>query len=182
MTNTTRNWKTTTMGILIILGYVSNALLAFLQTGALPSIEAATLAIGSGIGLIMAKDGDKSGVVRLLILAPACLMLVSCSTDPAGNKTFFGVTSASFQDEAKAIALQIAEASGKAAAQAALDVAEMKLNELQAKEPDPTANPIMLMARGQALNQAQKLVDTARLKVASFSFRSAKHVVDVQPL
>ena len=183
-TNATRNWKTTTIGILIILSYFSHALLAFLQTGALPSLEEGMAALVVGSGFIFAKDGDKSGVMKLLILAPACLfMLSSCSTDPlTGQKTFAGISSASFQQEAKDIALQIAEAGGKAAAQAALDVAEAKLAEMQAQPMDLDAKPMVLIMRKQALEQAQKLVDTARLKVASFRFKSAKHVIDVQPL
>lgn len=127
MTNTTRNWKTTTMGVLIILGYVSNALLAFLQTGAMPSIEAATLAIGSGLGLIFAKDGNKTGIVRLLILAPACLMLVSCSTSPTGEKTFLGLTQDGW--------ITTGKAAGKGAVQAGLPVALETRARTAAKQP-----------------------------------------------
>jgi hypothetical protein len=181
MTNTTRNWKTTTMGVLMILGYVLNAITAYLQSGALPSLEAATIAIGTGIGFIMAKDGDKTGIVRLLILAPACLMLASCTTDPVtGEKAFFGVTSKSFQAELKDIGLQLANATTQAAAQAVLNVAEVKLNEATAKLAANTdTNPLVVLALTKGVDQAQSLVVQARLKVAAFRF--GKQPVDVQP-
>lgn len=170
------------MGVLIIIGYVANAITAYLQSGAMPSLEAATVAIGSGIGFIMAKDGDKTGVIRVLILAPACLMLASCTTDPVtGEKSFLGMTSKSFGDELKAVGLELANATSQAAAQAVLDVAEAKLTEAQTKLATNTdTNPLVVLALTKGAEQAQDLVLKARAKVASFRF-GGKQPVNVLP-
>lgn len=50
------NWKTTTLGVLTILGAVSNAGITFLKTGTLPDLGILIAAITAGIGLITAKD------------------------------------------------------------------------------------------------------------------------------
>lgn len=117
--------------------------------------------------------------VKLLILAPACLMLVSCTTDPVtGEKVFFGVTSKSFQAELKDIGMQLANATTQAAAKAVLDVAEVKLNEATAKLAANTdANPLVILALTKGVDQAQNLVMQARLKVAAFRFGGKEPVL-----
>lgn len=118
--------------------------------------------------------------VKLLILAPACLfLLASCTTDPlTGEKAFFGVTSKSFQAELKDIGLQLANATTQAAAQAVLNVAEVKLNEATAKLAANTdANPLVILALTKGVDQAQSLVMQARLKVAAFRFGGKEPVL-----
>lgn len=132
MNNATRNWKTTTMGVLIILGYVINAALTFLQTGALPSIEAASLAIGSGLGFIFAKDGDKTGIVRLLILAPACLMLCSCE-----NGKFMGLSG----DQWGNVAMTTGKELGKQLPATALQAYTAEKLKPSGKQPVAAVNP-----------------------------------------
>ena len=94
MNNTTRNWKTTLTGAAIIGGYLLNAIATYLKTGAFPDMTEASLALTTGWGFIMAKDASTTGVIRVLLLAPACLMLSSCGTMPDGTKTFAGLTKA----------------------------------------------------------------------------------------
>ncbi len=86
--NSTRNWKTTIIGVLIILSWICNSILAYLQAGVMPSLEAAVAAWTVGTGFILAKDGDKTGAMKMLLLMPACLLLISCGTNAAGEKTF----------------------------------------------------------------------------------------------
>lgn len=59
----TKNWKTTTLGILTILGALTAAGTAILDGDPLTTvnIEATFTAIVAGIGLIVAKDFNVSG-------------------------------------------------------------------------------------------------------------------------
>lgn len=116
------------------------------------------------------------------LLLPLLLLLSSCSTDPAsGEKSFLGVTSKSFQAELKEIGLQLANATTQAAAQAVLNVAEVKLNEATAKLAANTdANPLVILALTKGVDQAQSLVQQARQKVAAFRF-GGKEPVHVSP-
>lgn len=108
MNNATRNWKTTTIGLLTILGWIVNSVLNYLKMGALPSLESASVAWTVGIGFILAKDGDKSGVVRTLLFLPACLALASCSSTAGGEKTFLGITQSGWIKGGKAAVISAA--------------------------------------------------------------------------
>lgn len=50
------NWKTTTAGVLTILGAIGGGFLSWLKTNTLPDFGAIAAAITVGVGLIFAKD------------------------------------------------------------------------------------------------------------------------------
>lgn len=108
--NSTRNWKTTFIGVLIILGWFCKSLLNYLQTGQLPSLEEAVAAWTVGTGFILAKDGDKSGVTKMLLLLPCVLLLAACSTNAAGEKTFLLLTSKDWGEVAKGTGADLGKA------------------------------------------------------------------------
>lgn len=56
-----KNWKTTTIGILLIVSSVSTAALHYFQTGALPDFAPLATAVTAGVGLLVAKDSTVSG-------------------------------------------------------------------------------------------------------------------------
>ena len=68
--NVTRNWKTTTFGVLSLLGVGLKMATGAMSAGAMPTVIAAfndpatVSAIAAGVGLLVAKDGDKSGTVN----------------------------------------------------------------------------------------------------------------------
>ena len=55
-----KSWKTTLAGVLSIGVAVGSAALAWLKTGALPDLGAVVAAVTAGVGLLMARDNDKS--------------------------------------------------------------------------------------------------------------------------
>ena len=55
-----RSWKTTVSGVLTIVVAIGSAALGFMQTGALPDLGVLAAAITAGVGLIVARDNDKS--------------------------------------------------------------------------------------------------------------------------
>lgn len=109
--------------------------------------------------------------VAVPLLAFACLTMTSCLST---------AQKAEFKIRAKEIGLQIAEASGKAAATVALNTAKEELTKRQNAKP-PSDNTLAVMLWYQGLEEAQKLVDQAQAKVDAFSFSHAKQPADVQP-
>lgn len=133
--NSTRNWKTTLIGVLIILSWICNSLLAWLQTGAMPSIESAVTAWTVGTGFILAKDGDKSGVTKVLLLMPCMLLLAACSTNAAGDKTFLLLTSKDW----KVVAAEAGREAGKTVLHNWEDKAVKQVNPANASGSTPWA-------------------------------------------
>ena len=54
------SWKTTTAGVLSIVVAVASAALVWLKTGSLPDFGPVVAAVTAGVGLIAARDNDKS--------------------------------------------------------------------------------------------------------------------------
>ncbi len=54
------SWKTTTAGVLSIVVAVASAALVWLKTGSLPDFGPIVAAVTAGVGLIAARDNDKS--------------------------------------------------------------------------------------------------------------------------
>ena len=54
------SWKTTTAGVLSIVVAVASAALVWLKTGGLPDFGPVMAAVTAGVGLIAARDNDKS--------------------------------------------------------------------------------------------------------------------------
>lgn len=61
MKNALRNWKTTLLGVLTLAGTAAHAY----QNPASLADPTVLAGITAGIGLIVAKDGDKSGTVTV---------------------------------------------------------------------------------------------------------------------
>jgi hypothetical protein len=55
-----KSWKTTLAGVLSIVVAVGGAALAWAQTGQVPPLEPVVAAVMAGIGLIAARDNDKT--------------------------------------------------------------------------------------------------------------------------
>lgn len=58
-----RSWRTTALGVLMIVGAVSNAAVELLN-GHQPDWQATALAIIGGIGMLFAKDATVTGGVK----------------------------------------------------------------------------------------------------------------------
>ena len=54
------SWKTTTAGILGMVVVVAGAAKAWLTTGSIPDLGPVVAAVAAGVGLVMARDNDKS--------------------------------------------------------------------------------------------------------------------------
>ena len=54
------SWKTTRAGVLSIVVAVGSAALAWLKTGIFPDLGAVIAAVTAGVGLIVARDNDKT--------------------------------------------------------------------------------------------------------------------------
>lgn len=54
------SWKTTTLGICTIISAVSTAAVTYFKSGILPDFGLLISAITAGIGLIKARDNDKT--------------------------------------------------------------------------------------------------------------------------
>ena len=54
------SWKTTTAGVLSIVVAVASAALVWLKTGSLPDFGPVIAAVTAGVGLLAARDNDKS--------------------------------------------------------------------------------------------------------------------------
>lgn len=56
-----KNWKTTIIGILLIVSSTSTAALHYFQTGVLPDFVPLASAVAAGVGLLVAKDYNVTG-------------------------------------------------------------------------------------------------------------------------
>lgn len=54
------SWKTTMAGVLSIVVAVGSAAVAWLKTGTFPDLGAVIAAVTAGVGLIVARDNDKT--------------------------------------------------------------------------------------------------------------------------
>ena len=54
------SWKTTTAGVLTIVVAVASAGVVWLKTGSLPDFAPVVAAVTAGVGLITARDNDKT--------------------------------------------------------------------------------------------------------------------------
>jgi len=54
------SWKTTMTGVVTIVLAVGTAALAWLKTGTFPDIGPVVAAVTAGVGLILARDNDKT--------------------------------------------------------------------------------------------------------------------------
>ena len=54
------SWKTTVTGVLTIVVALATAGIAWLKSGALPDFGPVVVAVTAGVGLIMARDNDKT--------------------------------------------------------------------------------------------------------------------------
>ena len=55
-----KSWKTTAAGVVGIVVAVGSAALVWLKTGAVPDFAPVMAAVSAGVGLIMARDNDKT--------------------------------------------------------------------------------------------------------------------------
>jgi hypothetical protein len=55
-----KSWKTTLTGVLSILVAVGSAAMAWLKTGVFPDLGPVVAAVTAGVGLIVARDNDKT--------------------------------------------------------------------------------------------------------------------------
>jgi hypothetical protein len=54
------SWKTTMTGVLSIVVALATAGIAWLKSGAIPDLGPVVVAVTAGVGLILARDNDKS--------------------------------------------------------------------------------------------------------------------------
>lgn len=74
-----KNWKTTTTGILLILGALINAGLEYLKTSTC-NFPVLFTGLTAGWGLIKAKDAGVVGPAICLLLIPCLFLTTSCET------------------------------------------------------------------------------------------------------
>ena len=55
-----KSWKTTMAGVVGIVVAVGSAALVWLKTGAMPDFAPVIAAVSAGVGLILARDNDKT--------------------------------------------------------------------------------------------------------------------------
>jgi len=55
-----KSWKTTAAGVVGIVVAVGSAALVWLKTGAMPDFAPVIAAVSAGVGLVMARDNDKT--------------------------------------------------------------------------------------------------------------------------
>lgn len=105
MNSILKNWKTSLIGLIGIIGIVVSTWLPEYQT----QLDKAVVIL-MGLGLLRAEDakpalrGPPSYLHKMLIgiLMLGCLSLVSCSTSAGGEKTFLGITGAGWLKGGKA--------------------------------------------------------------------------------
>jgi hypothetical protein len=54
------SWKTTLTGVLTIIVALGTAGIAWLKSGAMPDLGPVVVAVTAGVGLILARDNDKT--------------------------------------------------------------------------------------------------------------------------
>jgi hypothetical protein len=54
------SWKTTMTGVLTIVVAIATAGIAWLKSGTFPDISPVVVAVTAGVGLILARDNDKT--------------------------------------------------------------------------------------------------------------------------
>ena len=125
-----KNWKTSLIGLIGILGIIVSTWLPEYQT----QLDKAVVVL-MGLGLLRAEDakpalrGPATYLHKVLIgiLMLSCLPLISCSTSATGEKTFGGITWEGWQ---KGL-----QAGGKAAVISAAPVLLQERAKTAAKQP-----------------------------------------------
>lgn len=56
-----KNWRTTTIGALTVVGAIITAVLEFLSSGTVTNIPVVLTAVMAGVGLLFAKDAGVTG-------------------------------------------------------------------------------------------------------------------------
>lgn len=85
------NWKTSLAGLLAIAGTI----IATWFPEYAEDFQKVTV-IAVGMGLVTAKDGNRTGIARVFLLGGCLLFLPSCGSLPDGTKTFLGMTSGQY--------------------------------------------------------------------------------------
>jgi len=135
------------------------ALLTALGLTLHPEQAAAITSVGLAcIGLV--NVFRKEHAIKLLIACLCLLTLSACTTQQRADAAA----------RAKVIAIQIAEASGKAAAQVALQAAQDELTKLETAPLPEGAGVIGELARAAAITKARDLVAEASRKVAAYHY------------
>jgi len=109
-----KNWKTTLLGVLMILGAIINAAIAWLKTGALPNVSELWPAILGGWGLLTAADAKQTpppdvrktvSVIVLLILGIS--LLSGCAAIKAYQQGYERTYSVSYADKDRTVATSV---------------------------------------------------------------------------
>jgi len=109
-----KNWKTTLLGVLMILGAIINVAITWLKTGVMPDLTALWPAILGGWGLLTAADAkqtpppDPKKTVPLLALALVGLSLLSgCGAIQKFQESYERTYSVTYQDKDRAVGASV---------------------------------------------------------------------------